>query len=99
MGKTVAIVVLTITAVLLAGAVVTGLRENAAQAQAGRFSDYAMASVATSTATEAVVVVDSVTQRMLFFAFNLNSKQFESIPEAKADLKADFEVKVAKPAP
>jgi hypothetical protein len=93
MGKTVAIVVLTITAVLLAGAVVSGLRENTAQAQAGRYADYAMATVALTESAEALVVLDSTTQRMLFFSYDLGSKQFTPIAEAKADLKADFGTK------
>ena len=77
----------------MAGAVVTGLRENVAQAQAGRFSDYAMATVALTESAEALVVVDSTTQRMLFFSYDLGSKQFTSIPEAKADLMTEFGMK------
>ena len=93
MGKTVAIVVLTVTAVLLAGAVVTGLRENPAQAQAGRFADYAMATVAISESAEALVVLDSTTQRMLYFSYDMNSKQLGAVAESKADLNVDFGLK------
>jgi len=92
MGKTVAIVVLTITAVLLAGAVVNGLRENTAQAQAGRYADYAMATVATSDTGEALVVLDSVTQRMLYFSYDASTKQLAPA-ESKADLNVDFGTK------
>jgi hypothetical protein len=97
MGKTVAIVVLTVTAVLLAGAVVTGLRENSAQAQAGRYADYVMTTVALSESTEALVVLDSTTQRMLYFFYDSGAKQFVPIAEAKADLKADFAGKPTGP--
>jgi hypothetical protein len=93
MGKTVAIVVLTVTAVLLAGAVVTGLRENPAQAQAGRYADYAMASVAISDTAEALVVLDSVTQRMLYFSYDASTKQLAPMAESKADLNVDFGTK------
>lgn len=83
--KTAAIVALTLTATLLAGVVVQGLREAPAYAQAGprgaklsgRYSDYVMVPMKISENADVLCLTDNVTQRMLFFTFERGSKQLE----------------------
>ena len=80
--KTVGIIVLTLTATLLAGVVVQGFRDATAYGQASpgaagmssRYSDYVMVPMSVSQNTEVVALVDTVTQRMLFFEYDINTK-------------------------
>lgn len=80
--KTLGIVVLTLTATLLAGVVVQGLRETPAYGQAGRpggmsyrYSDYVMVPMKVSQNSDVLSLLDTVTQRMLFFEYDINQKQ------------------------
>lgn len=81
--KTLGIIVLTITATLLAGVIVQGLREGPVYGQAApgntglshRYSDYIMVPVSISQNTEVVALFDTITQRMLFFEYDINTKQ------------------------
>jgi hypothetical protein len=82
--KTLGIIVLTITATLLAGVIVQGLREPVAYGQAApgaggdlsyRYSDYVMVPLAVAQDVEILCLVDTVTQRMLFFEYDINTKQ------------------------
>ena len=88
--KTVAIVVLTLTAFLLTGVAVNGLLppDKPAYAQAGRLADYAMLPVAISNDTEVLCIIDTDTQRMLFFRYQNGKNQLEVV--GKNDLKTDF---------
>lgn len=86
--KIIFIAVLTITAGLLAGVLVDGLRPPAAQAQGGRYADYAMVPAATSSNSQSLCVVDTLTERMLFFSYDQSKKTLEVI--GKAELRKDF---------
>lgn len=97
--KTVAIVVLTFTAMLLAGVVVQGLQEKAALAQSGprsgnaltgRYSDYVMVPVRISDNHDALCVSDTITNRMLFFIYDQQRDGLVPFPKG-FDLTRDFE--------
>jgi len=90
MGKTIAIFMLVVTAMLLAGVTVQSLVDNKAQAQGGRLTDYALISVAIDSNSDAACVVDTVTQRMLFFAYDQTTKKFEVMPQSTFQLRKDF---------
>jgi hypothetical protein len=91
--KTFAIVLLTLTALLLTGVAVQGLLPTMqpAYAQSGRFADYAMVPVEIADRVEALCVIDTTTQRMVFFKYPGGEKMLEPMgPAAKADLRRDF---------
>jgi hypothetical protein len=90
MGKTVAIFVLAVTAMLLAGVTVQSLMEKQVQAQSGRFADYAMISAAMTEDADALCIVDTVTQRMLFWTYDNAGRTFQLMPKSKADLRRQF---------
>ena len=81
--KTLGIVVLTLTATLLAGVVIQGLRETPAYGQAARnglsyrYSEYVMVPMKVSDNNEVLCLLDAVTQRMLFFVYDINTNQLE----------------------
>ena len=81
--KTLGIAVLTITAVLLAGVVVQGLKPTPAEAQAGRFADYALLPVRVAGGNDELCVLDTTTERMLFFKYSLRAKALELAGQAR----------------
>lgn len=83
--KTLGIVVLTITATLLAGVIVQGFREGPVYGQAvpggsaglsHRYSDYVMVPFAVAQDSEVLAVTDTVTMRMLYFEYDISTKLF-----------------------
>jgi len=95
--KTVAIVVLTITAMMLSGVIVQGLRETPAFAQApragdlgsGRYSDYVVVPLHVDENTDILCITDTITMRMLFFEYDVAGKTlkvFGSGVQLKKDL-------------
>ncbi|MBN2584446.1 MAG: hypothetical protein JXL80_15400 [Planctomycetes bacterium] len=90
MGKTFAIFFLTFTALILAGVAADLGHNHVANAQAGRFADYVMVPASTSSGSDALCVIDTVTQRMLFFEFDISQEQFLPLRGSQADLKKDF---------
>ena len=95
--KTLAIVVLTVTAMLLAGVVAQGLRDTPAYGQAGRgggpgisyrYSDYVMAPMKISENADILCLTDTVTQRMLFFKYD-GSKELKVYGKG-VELAKDF---------
>jgi len=89
--KTLGIIVLTITATLLAGVVAQGFKD-AANAQtipgsgggsnlSWRYSDYVVVPMNVSQNSDILAVVDTVTQRILYFEYDINAKQL--IPYTK----------------
>jgi len=95
--KTVAIVALTVTAMLLAGVVVQGLRETPAFAQAprggdvasGRYSDYVMVPMKISENADVLCLTDTITMRMLFFTYDKGQKKLEVFGRG-VELKKDL---------
>lgn len=96
--KTLAIVVLTVTATLLAGVVAQGLRDTPAYGQVGRgsgsgnsyrYSDYVMAPMKISENADILCLTDTVTQRMLFFKYNVSSKELDVYGKG-VELTKDF---------
>ncbi len=81
--KTLGIAVLTITAVLLAGVVVRGLKEEPAYGQAGAYADYALLPVRVAGGSDELCVLDTTTERMLFFKYDLRSKALELAGQAR----------------
>jgi hypothetical protein len=82
--KTLGIIVLTITATLLAGVVAQGLNPANAQTIPGggpssnlswRYSDYVMVPMNVSQNNDILAIVDTVTQRILYFEYDTNAKQ------------------------
>lgn len=95
--KTVAIAVLTITAMLLAGVVVQGLREQPAYGQArpggsptGRYSNYSMVPMSISQNTEVLCVTDLITQRVIFFEYDKGSRSLVVFGTKGIDLKREM---------
>jgi hypothetical protein len=95
--KTLAIVVLTVTATLLAGVVAQGLRDTPAYGQTGRggpgisyrYSDYVMAPMTVSQNADVLCLTDTVTLRMLFFKYNISTKALEVYGKG-VELTKDF---------
>lgn len=85
-GKSVAILILLVSAVTLATLVATG--ETPAYAQAGRFADYAMLPVQVAADRDALLIIDTTTERMVMFEFDLTSKTLTVAD--KADLRKLF---------
>jgi len=90
MGKTFAIFLLVFTALILAAVAVQLGGERVAYAQSGRFADYAMIPASTAEDYDAICIIDTVTQRMLFFQYDLNQKKLMPLKGSQADLKKDF---------
>ena len=90
MGKTLAIFLLIFTALLLAGVAVQLGGERVAYTQSGRFADYAMVPASTAEDYDAVCIIDTVTQRMLFFQYDRTEKKLVVLKDSHADLKKDF---------
>lgn len=84
-GKSVAIIILLVSAVALATLVVTG---GPSFAQAGRFADYGMAPLQVSNDRDALVIFDTTTQRMVVYEFDLTSKSLTV--SDKGDLRKLF---------
>jgi hypothetical protein len=91
MGKTLAICLLTVTALILAGVVAQMGPSHEAKAQAGRFADYIMVPAETSGGIDALCIIDTTTQRMLFFQYDNTAKELTPLRGSQADLKKDFE--------
>jgi len=90
MGKTFAIFFLIFTALIMAGVVVQLGGERVAYAQSGRFADFAMVPASTAEDYDAICIIDTVTQRMLFFQYDLNQKKLIVLKDSHANLKKDF---------
>ena len=89
MGKTFAIFLLTFTALIMA-AVAVQLGERVAYAQSGRFADFAMVPAASAEDYDTLCIIDTVTQRMLFFQYDRTLKKLVVLKDSHADLKKDF---------
>ena len=87
-GKTVGIVLLTLTAMLLLGVLANVTAPTDVQAQGGRFSDYAMVPAAASADIDTLCVLDTKTQRMVFFEWDKTDKKL--VHTSLAQLKKDF---------
>ena len=90
MGKTFAIFFLIFTALIMASVVVQLVGERVAYAQSGRFADYAMIPASTAEDFDAICIIDTVTQRMLFFQYDRSQKKLVVLKDSQADLKKDF---------
>jgi hypothetical protein len=84
-GKSVAIIVLLLSAVVLATMVVNG---GHTQAQAGRFADYAMLPVQVASDRDALLIIDTTTERMVLFDYDLTARTLTVAD--KADLRQLF---------
>jgi len=89
MGKTLAIFLLAFTALIMA-AVAVQLGERVAYAQSGRFADFAMVPASSAEDYDALCIIDTVTQRMLFFQYDRTQKKLVVLKDSHADLKRDF---------
>ncbi len=83
-GKSVAILFLLVVAVILATLVTSG---GPSFAQGGRFADYGLLPVQTASDRDALLIIDTTTERMVLWEFDLTSKQL--VPADKADLRRD----------
>ena len=90
MGKTLAISLLVFVALILAAVAVQLGGERVAYAQSGRFADYAMVPACTAEDYDAICIIDTVTQRMLFFQYDRSQKKLVVLKDSQADLKKDF---------
>jgi hypothetical protein len=90
MGKTIAICFLTVTALILAGVVTQIGPNHQAHAQAGRYADYIMVPADIGSGADALCVIDTTTQRMLFFQYDLTAKELVPLRGSQANLKTEF---------
>ncbi|MCX5684449.1 MAG: hypothetical protein NT049_12290 [Planctomycetota bacterium] len=86
-GKTVVIGVLVVSAVLLSGIVVSGVRQEA-YAQGGSYATYLAVTANVQEQFVNFVVLDTEARRMLFYKIEQGKWQLE--PASGADLKKDF---------
>jgi hypothetical protein len=88
-GKTVAIGVLALCAVFLAGLVASGLRtENAAYGQGGVYATFLAVSANVQDNYANFVVLDTEARKMLFYKVDIATSKLE--PIAGRDFKVDF---------
>jgi len=93
-GKTVVIGVLVVSAVLLGGVVVSGLRQDA-YAQGGVYATYLAVAASVQDQYVHYVVLDTEARRMLFYQVNMGKDQGKYTMEAISgrDLSRDFQHK------
>jgi hypothetical protein len=87
-AKTVAIVVLVVTAMLLGGIAASGLRPEPAYGQGGVYATYLAASASIREDYSQFIVADTANRRLIFYEFNVANKTFA--PADGVELVRDF---------